>query len=144
MTGSNQAARGSPSLLHGSEQLSELSLYLQSLEAELHHPGKACSRNRLEALLHPEFHEVGRSGRIYSRETVLAYLAARSLIPDVFSSDYKLHQIASGVVLLSYRSILQPKDDTAPLPTLRSSLWVETCLGWQIIYHQGTPESEQA
>jgi len=36
---------------------------LRGLEVELHHPGTRCSRARLDELLHPDFDEVGRSGR---------------------------------------------------------------------------------
>ena len=49
--------------------MNKLQRDLQALEAELHHPGVRCSRERLEQSLHPDFHEVGRSGRQYSRET---------------------------------------------------------------------------
>ena len=43
--------------------MDDLLTHLQTLEVELHHPGVRTSRARLEALLHPDFHEVGRSGR---------------------------------------------------------------------------------
>jgi len=36
---------------------------LQSLEVELHHDRLRCDRARLDQLLHPEFHKVGRAGR---------------------------------------------------------------------------------
>ena len=51
--------------------MTSLLFQLQALEVELHHPGVRCDRDWLEALLHPEFHEVGRSGCTYSRETEL-------------------------------------------------------------------------
>jgi hypothetical protein len=51
---------------------------LRTLEIELHHPGTRCSRGRLERLLHPDFHEVGRSGRRYGRETVIVFLSTET------------------------------------------------------------------
>ncbi|MEI7444142.1 MAG: hypothetical protein WCK28_04560 [Burkholderiales bacterium] len=40
----------------------DLPSLLARLEAELHHPGATASRARLDALLHPDFHEVGPDG----------------------------------------------------------------------------------
>lgn len=61
--------------------MQDLLLLLQGLEVELHHPGTRCSPSRLDALLHPQFHEIGRSGRAYDRETVLGFLATLSEHP---------------------------------------------------------------
>ena len=36
-----------------------------------------CGHARLDELLHPDFDEVGRSGRTYDRTTVLAFLASQ-------------------------------------------------------------------
>jgi hypothetical protein len=66
---------------------------LQALEVELHHPGVHCSRERLEQLLHPQFHEVGRSGRIYDRETIVSYLAAQASPPAVASDAFAVLEI---------------------------------------------------
>ena len=63
---------------------------LQTLEVELHHPGVRCSRERLEELLHLEFHEVGRSGRAYSREIVVNFLAAQESQPVVVSEAFSV------------------------------------------------------
>ena len=120
----------------------DLLTHLQSLEAELHHPGVRCSRQRLEELLHPEFHEVGRSGRQYTRETVIRYLAAQETQPRVLASEYAVRVLADGVALLTYRSAHQEQDGKLALRALRSSVWLRTQAGWQLLYHQGTPEPE--
>jgi hypothetical protein len=77
---------------------------LQALEVELHHPGVRCSRSRLEQLLHPDFHEVGRSGRPYDRETVIEYLASVEAHPLVASDAFALVELGPEVALLTYRS----------------------------------------
>lgn len=124
--------------------MNDLLATLQSLEAELHHPGVRCSRERLEELLHPEFREVGRSGAPYTRETVIRFLASRAAPPRVVASAYVAEEIAEGVALLTYRSALQANDGAPVLPALRSSVWKKTQAGWQLLYHQGTPEGEPA
>ena len=122
-------------------QLKSLELLrdLQKLEAELHHPGVRCSREELERLLHPGFHEVGRSGRPYTRETVIQYLAAAEVQPKVESGDYAATLLADGCALLTYRSAHRQPDGSLIDPALRSSVWLLTDLGWQLFYHQGTP-----
>jgi hypothetical protein len=112
---------------------------LQALEVELHHPGVRCSAARLEHLLHPAFHEVGRSGRPYDRSTVLRFLSEQTKQPDVQSTGFDVALLAPGCALLTYRSSQVQADGTPTNPTLRSSLWLRTEEGWQLRYHQGTP-----
>jgi len=115
---------------------------LQALEVELHHPGVRCSATRLEQLLHPAFHEVGRSGRAYDRPTVLRFLGAQTEQPDVASTGFEVAMLAPGCALLTYRSSQVQADGKLSNPTLRSSLWMQTEAGWQLRYHQGTPASD--
>lgn len=115
---------------------------LAALEAELHHPGVRCSRERLEALLHPDFHEVGRSGTPYTRETVIRHLLQADP-PDVLAEGYRLQPLAPGVALLTYRSAHRQPGGPPALPALRSSVWVRTGGGWQLLYHQGTPAAPE-
>jgi hypothetical protein len=122
--------------------VTSLLLELQALEVELHHPGVRCSRERLEQLLHPEFHEVGRSGRIYDRETIVGYLAAQASPPAVASDAFALLVIDARAALLTYRSAHVEQGNRLVNHTLRSSLWLETRVGWQLLYHQGTPAAE--
>ena len=121
----------------------ELVAELQTLESELHHPGTRVTRERLEQLLHPEFSEVGRSGRKYSRETVIAYLASQSTQPDIEAKNYKAKLLGPGVALLTYESAHKNPDGTLALAALRSSVWVHAEARWQLVHHQGTPAPEE-
>jgi hypothetical protein len=104
-----------------------------------HHPGVRSSRARLEQLLHPEFHEVGRSGRPYDRSTVIQFLAEQQCPPPVESGDFNVTAVAPGVALLTYRSAHRHEDGSLFNHTLRLSVWVHEGAGWQLRYHQGTP-----
>lgn len=115
---------------------------LQALEVELHHPGVRCDAQRLDQLLHPDFHEVGRSGRPYDRATVVRFLGEQVAFPPVISDDFALQALGPGIALLSYRSALRRPDATPENHTLRSSVWVQHGGRWQLIYHQGTPAAE--
>ena len=111
---------------------------LQALEVELHHPGVNCSRERLEQLLHPEFNEVGRSGRPYNRETVVNYLATVQPQPAVVSEAFEVSALGPDAALLTYRSAQIEKETGLTKHTLRSSVWLDTSTGWRLRYHQGT------
>ena len=115
---------------------------LQSLETELHHPGARCSLARLEQLLHAEFHEVGRSGVAYSRETVIQYLSGVVTLPTVVSDAFAVAELTPVAALLTYRSALLDAGAGTALRTLRSSLWLLGAVGWQLRYHQGTPAAK--
>ncbi|GAB4088527.1 nuclear transport factor 2 family protein [Hydrogenophaga soli] len=119
--------------------MTDLLSTLQALEVELHHPGVRCSAARLEALLHPDFHEVGRSGRAYGRATVVRFLSEQPSPPAVESSHFALTPLAPGAVLLSYRSAHRSPEGGLTLHTLRSSVWRQVGAQWQLLYHQGTP-----
>jgi hypothetical protein len=115
---------------------------LQALEVELHHPGVRCSRERLNQLLHPQFHEVGRSGRAYTRETIVSFLAKQETQPAVVSEAFAVAELGPGVALLTFRSAHLENDNILVNHTLRSSVWVKTDAGWQLRYHQGTAAAE--
>ncbi len=86
----------------------------------------------LAALLHPQWQEVGSSGRLWSREEFLAEAAPLTgpVSLDVISAE----QVTPGTIVLVWRAV---SDEGS---TLRSSVWV--CLGptWQQRFHQGTVE----
>jgi hypothetical protein len=111
---------------------------LRALESELHHDGTLCSPERLDALLHPDFHEVGRSGRRYTRATVIAFLASKPALPPAASGHHALHRLADGCALLTYRSMHRVTDGSPAEVVLRSSIWLDTADGWRLFYHQGT------
>ena len=122
--------------------MSPLLQELQALEVELHHPGVRCSRERLEQLLHPEFHEVGRSGRAYNRETIVNFFASQESQPVIRSEEFSVALLAPGVALLTYRSAHVEQEARLVNHTLRSSVWLKASQGWQLRYHQGTAAAQ--
>ncbi|RZI80385.1 MAG: DUF4440 domain-containing protein [Rubrivivax sp.] len=116
--------------------MEDLLATLVALEQELHHPGIPASPERLEALLHPAFFEVGKSGLRYSRQQVVAYLSQLTQPPVVISSDHEVHGLAPDSALLTYACT--HVGENANIEVLRSSIWRRTAVGWQLFYHQGT------
>jgi ribonuclease HI len=86
------------------------------------------------ALLHPDWTEVGRSGRLWSREEILAEIAP--LPCRVTLEVVGIDRVTPDTVLLLWRAVAASGDTT-----LRSSWWVREGDRWLQRYHQGTAEA---
>jgi hypothetical protein len=106
---------------------------VSSLELRLLDPAFRQRTDEVDQLLHPDFTEIGASGRRWDRESVLASLrAAPEVAGDV--RDLAAREVADRVVLVTY-----VVDGTrGDVSSLRSSLWVKTDDGWRVLFHQGT------
>ncbi|MGP9680573.1 MULTISPECIES: RNase H family protein [unclassified Brachybacterium] len=81
-------------------------------------------------LLHPDFTEIGASGRSYDREEILAHLAP---VPGLEADEFVADELTPGVVLLRYRTTGRSG------AVARSSVWVREKGRWLLRHHQGTP-----
>lgn len=109
---------------------------LKSREPIFHRPEFGTTRADFDSMMHPEFWEIGASGRRYSREFVLDELERRHQNPqeEVWeTSDFHGRQLAGEVYLLTY-TLIQNKIRK----TRRCTIWQRTEVGWQILFHQGT------
>ena len=84
----------------------------------------------LARLLHPQWQEIGASGRLMDREETLTSLGPIDVSLDVVNVE----KLADDVVLLVWRAIGDRRS------TLRSSIWKRENGRWQQIFHQGTRE----
>ena len=117
---------------------------LTDLETELFGADARRNRARLQALLHPEFFEIGRSGRVHTRDDVLAELPQEQAPPGIQARDFVLRPLAEDVLLLTYRSAQVSNTGTLERHTLRASIWKHSPDGWQIVFHQATPTQTDA
>jgi ribonuclease HI len=101
-----------------------------ALELRLLQPDTRADRRALECLLHPDFREIGASGRLWDRNATIAALAAEPGERHV-AHAVEAHRIAADAVLVTY----------ATESSRRSSLWVRDDDRWQVRFHQGTPTS---
>ena len=103
-----------------------VALELRLLDPEVRRDGA-----EVERLLHPEFREIGASGRMWDRESMVAALA-EDPGTGATASELEARVVGDGVVLVTYVS------DSAAGRSLRSSLWVRGEDGWRVLFHQGT------
>ncbi|MEU0168814.1 nuclear transport factor 2 family protein [Streptomyces iakyrus] len=98
------------------------------------------SPERVGALLHPDFHEFGASGRHWSRAAIIASLAATAESGDesVAVSALRGVQLAPDLVHLTYDTEYDGSH------AHRSSLWRRTEGRWLLWFHQATPFSAPA
>lgn len=90
----------------------------------------------LDRMLDPGFHEIGQSGRHWSRVETLAAMAAEEPVdnPARFVIDERRADVlADGLVLLSFRV------DYAGRTSRRSSIWRVGLDGPRLLFQQGTP-----
>ncbi|MEM9301334.1 MAG: nuclear transport factor 2 family protein [Pseudomonadota bacterium] len=116
--------------------------YLIDLETRLHRNEVRRDAVALDALLHPDFEEIGGSGRAWSREEIIRELLTEAPMPAVAADRFRLRRLGEDVVLLTYRSSHMSGDGSHDRLTLRASIWMRTGSGWQVRFHQGTPAHE--
>ena len=113
---------------------------LKRREPVFHRPEFIGSRAAIEAMLAPDFWEIGASGRRYSRQYVLETLEARADDPidddDWETTDFHCRELARDLYLLTY-TLLQGERRTR-----RATIWRRTPSGWAIVFHQGTVVQE--
>ena len=117
----------------------ELLLILHELvafEPIFHTKNFGLTRPDFEKRMVQDYWEVGASGRRYSREFILDFLAKNPPVDATLvgwqTSDHALRQLGPDVYLLTY--ILRHGERL----THRSTVWQKTNESWRILYHQGT------
>ena len=83
------------------------------------------------ALLHPDWSEIGQSGRLWTRADTLAEIGP---VPPVEVEVISSERVADDAILLIWRAVGEGRS------ALRSTLWVRTGGRWQARFHQGTTE----
>jgi ribonuclease HI len=107
---------------------------VEALERELLRPEVRSDIGRTGVLLHPEFTEIGSSGRIWTRDAMMMSLEDNpggAVELELLGAD----RLGEKTILLTYRS------HTREGSALRSSLWVLEGAQWRLRFHQGTPEA---
>lgn len=111
---------------------------LITLEQTMHQPSVRIDSHRLDLLLHDDFVEIGRSGQVFTKQSIINALSSEETV-TVWSQDYQCQMISETHVLLTYRSARVAADDTLYRHSWRSSLWECVEGKWQMRFHQGTP-----
>lgn len=96
-------------------------------------------RESATLLLHKDFREVGQSGRIWDRESILDLMEDEQEAgrPVVRAEDIATSALGPGVAMVTY-------DSVSPTGRAhRTSIWVHQNGRWQLRAHHGTPVPDQ-
>ena len=101
---------------------------IRKLEDQLLDPAVRASADALDRLVSNDFVEFGSSGRVYTKQDVIAQMLGAPSV-TVSLTDFNVLALSPDVALATYRTP----------GSLRSSIW--RCEGdnWRIVFHQGTP-----
>ncbi|HET9649595.1 MAG TPA: ribonuclease HI family protein [Microlunatus sp.] len=121
-----EVAVPTPPVLSDEEQVVALERSLLSADVR-------ADRGEVAALLHPQWCEIGRSGRLWTREELLEEI--EPLAEPVSLDVVALEWVDRDALLLIWRAL----GDRGS--TLRSSLWVRERGRWRQRFHQGTAET---
>lgn len=110
-------------------------LIFQTLEESLWLTNTRFNHKYMGQILHKEFLEFGRSGRIYTRTECINTepQEIKAIIP---LENFTVHFINEHTRLITYISEVR---DKLVLRANRSSLWVNELGIWKLRFHQGTP-----
>jgi len=112
--------------------------HLTELEEQLFDPAVRSSRAALEALLAPDFREIGSSGRLFGFEDIISALLDEEPVMSRTLLNLRLVMLSETIALVTYGSTREAMDGDA-VHSLRSSLWrLEDDGRWRMVFHQGT------
>lgn len=88
--------------------------------------------SRVMGLLHPDFVEIGRSGRRWTRDEIVAALSNEGEHASGVTDEWALVELAPGLALVTY--VIHGTDRDSR----HSSIWTSNDGRLQILFHQGT------
>jgi len=116
---------------------------LEALERSLLDASVRADRAQVAELLADDFVEFGSSGRVWSKTSTIDGLSGEDAanLPLRTVTDLQVKLLAADVALVTYQVTRTPPD-TAPVETLRSSIWQRANGKWRMVFHQGTRRGE--
>ncbi|WP_032401900.1 nuclear transport factor 2 family protein [Rhodococcoides fascians] len=109
----------------------DLSTVLE-LERELQTPECRRNRGRLVSLLADDFTEVGASGAVWDKASILDLLSSEDSV-EIEVLELSGRAIGTDFALVHWISI------RSGMRARRTSLWRRIESGWELVHHQGTP-----
>lgn len=108
-------------------------------ELQLHQFDVRTNEQKATKLLHPDFLEVGKSGRTFNYQEVLDSMRLeRPSDSVVHSQDYECIQLDESAFLVLYKSAVVERSGAVSSFAKRSSVWIKEGSEWKLRYHQGT------
>ena len=111
---------------------------LLGLEVALARRDEAAIPGGYEAVLAPDFEEIGASSRHWTRAEILELLQADPPNGAIVIERFVANPLSDDLVLATYDAV-GAGPDGRPARRRRSSIWVRRDGRWQMRFNQGTP-----
>jgi ribonuclease HI len=90
---------------------------------------------RLRELIHPDFTEIGRSGRLWTRSDLLVELVEEATRDTPHTDEWVIQRLDVDTVLVTYRLVAGTR------VSRHSSVWATSGDALALRFHQGTEQS---
>jgi hypothetical protein len=111
---------------------------LRRLEQSLLDSAVRRDGERLRQLLSDDFVEFGSSGRVWTRKTIIDFLATETNFFAPAIEEFECTFLSEKVALVTYRTVRTDGKTGERLCSLRSSVWTRQDGEWKMRFHQGT------
>jgi glyoxylase I family protein len=118
-----------------------LSSHLKRLEKSLLSKSVRKNPSKLSELIADEFREIGKSGRVWTKQTVIDALKKESYT-GITITDFNLSLLSENIALVTYTAHHEQKRNVPFSRSIRSSIWKMTDNKWKMVFHQGTPVTD--
>lgn len=105
---------------------------IQAAELELLESSTRSDPARVRELLHPDFVEIGRSGRRWTRGEVIEAMGREDKHPVPETDEWNFAELAPHLVLVTYRI------RSGTRQSRHASVWDTSAAALRLRYHQGT------
>lgn len=120
--------------------MEEIFNHLRKMEVALHQHEIRTNPVQLTLILHPDFLEIGYSGKTHRYNSTIEGLSSENPSNEnIFSQDFSYTKLAPTVIQLNYSSALKDKQGNLTRHAKRTSIWVKESGNWKLRFHQGTP-----
>jgi hypothetical protein len=118
----------------------DLEAHLIHLEQEIVAAQKRRDFSAVEALLGDDFHEIGSSGRFFSKADILRAIAEVQILDCTFE-HFQFLPIDDECVIVTYVATVRRSQGGQEHinRAWRSSTWVRQQGQWRVLFHQATP-----
>jgi hypothetical protein len=111
---------------------------IRAIEQQLLLPEVRRSREKLEKILGEDFYEIGTSGKVFDRPTIIDTMITESK-RELIMKEFQATVLAEDVILTTFR-ILRLIEGEMTASSRHCSVWKKRGDNWWMLYHQGTLE----
>lgn len=108
---------------------------LETLEESMWLESTRFDLDYMDSVLHEDFFEFGRSGKVFNRKTILE-IPSGKINATIPLKDFKAELLDENSVIVTYVS--EERYDGLARAN-RCSIWIKKPDGWKLRFHQGTP-----